>query len=247
MLKLSDITEKLKSLRGGKENAIAEANNTTSVKNQKINITSRNWYEERYDKLTVQRNLLFLLLLIFLALSITALITVAIILNSREFSPFVIQIDESTGIAKVVNPVSSEVLDGNDALARYFIKRYVIARETYNPVDFDTEARKTIRLLSTNSLYWNYIGYIKNREIDPTLTYGQKNTTFLLVKSWSKLDKKKYMLRFSINETAGDKRTFNKLAVIDFDYLPMELTEAERDINPVGFQVKGYRADEDNS
>ncbi len=247
MFKLANITEKLKSLRGSQDASSTEAQDTSIGAHNKINTNSRNWYEERYDKLTVQRNLLFLLLLVFLTLSIVSVIVVAIILNSREFSPFVIQIDESTGIAKVVNPVSSEVLDGNDALARYFIKRYVIARETYNPVDFDTEARKTIRLLSSSSLYWNYIGYIKNKEIDPSIIYGQKNTTFLLVKSWSKLDKRKYIMRFSINETAGDKRVFNKIAVVDFDYLPMELTEAERDINPVGFQVKGYRVDDDNS
>ena len=55
------------------------------------------------------------------------------------------------------------------------------------------------------------------------------------------------MLRFSVNETAGDKRVLNKLAVIDFDYVPMELTETERDINPIGFQVTGYRVDDDNS
>ena len=181
------------------------------------------------------------------SLSIVSVIVVAIILNSREFSPFVIQIDESTGMATVVNPVSSEILEGNEALARYFIKEYVTARETYNPVDFDTNARKTVRLLSSNTVYWNYLGYIKHKEVDPSLLYGQKNTTFLLIKSWSKLDKKKYMLRFSINETAGNKKVFNKLAVVDFDYVAMELTEAERDINPVGFQVKGYRVDDDNS
>lgn len=208
---------------------------------------SRNWYEERFDKITVQRNILFVLLLILLSLSIISVIVVAVIVNSRQFDPFVIQIDESTGMAKIVNPISSEILDGNEALARYFIKRYVISRETYNPVDFDTEARKVIRLLSSSSIFWNYLGYIKNKEIDPTIVYGQKNTTFLIVKSWTKLDTKRYMLRFSINETAGDKRVFNKLAVVDFEYVPMELTEAERDINPIGFQVKGYRVDDDNS
>lgn len=207
----------------------------------------KNWYEERFDKIIVQRNILFIILLILLILAIVALISVAAIINSRQFDPFVIQIDETTGMAKVVNPTSSEVLDGDEALAKYFIKKYVIARETYNPVDFDKEARKIIRLLSATAIYWNYIGYIKNKEVDPTIIYGQKNTTFLLVKSWTKLDKKRYILRFSINETAGDKKVFNKIAVVDFNYVPMELTEAERDINPIGFQVKGYRVDDDNS
>lgn len=254
MFKLTDIIEKLKLFKksaspvtpnGAAGSNIADAAPVQATGNP-IKV-SRNWYEERFDKITVQRNILFVLLLILLILSIISVIVVAVIVNSRQFDPFVIQIDESTGMAKIVNPISSEILDGNEALARYFIKRYVIARETYNPVDFDTEARKVIRLLSTSSIFWNYLGYIKNKEIDPTIMYGQKNTTFLIVKSWTKLDSKRYMLRFSINETAGDKRVFNKLAVVDFEYIPMELTEAERDINPIGFQVKNYRVDDDNS
>lgn len=207
----------------------------------------RNWYEERYDTIVVQRNLLLLVTLILLILSIVAVGAVAYVVDSRRFDPFVIQIDDTTGMAKVVNPVNSSVLSGNDALAQYFIKRYVIARETYNPVDFDTEAMKTVRLLSSNSIYWAYRGYLNNDEVNPVIKYGQKNTTFLIVKSWSKLADKKYILRFSINETAGNKRVFNKIAVVEFAYLPMELTESERDINPIGFQVTGYRVDDDNS
>lgn len=207
----------------------------------------RNWYEERYDTIIVQRNILFVLLLIFVILSIIAIISVAIVINSKRFDPFVIQIDETTGMAKIVNPTSSQLLEGNESLDRYFIKKYVIARETYNPVDFDTQAKQTIRLLSSSGVYFSYLSYLKNKDVNPGLIYGQKNTTYLTVKSWSKLDAKKYMLRFSISETSENKKVFNKLAIIDFDYIAMDLTETDRDINPVGFQVKGYRVDDDNS
>jgi type IV secretion system protein VirB8 len=159
----------------------------------------------------------------------------------------VIQIENSTGLAKVVNPITSEILGGNEALARYFIKRYVISRETYNPVDFETRARQIVRLLSTSQVYNNYMGYIKDKLNDPTILYGQKNTTYLTVKSWSKLDSKRYVFRFSITETVGDRRVLNKIAIIDYDYVPMSLSADDEDINPVGFQIKGYKVDDDNS
>jgi type IV secretion system protein VirB8 len=180
-------------------------------------------------------------------LSIVSVAVVAYVVNTKRFDPFVIQIDDTTGMAKVVNPINSSVLSGNNSLAQYFIKRYVISRETYNPVDFETEAMKTVRLLSASSIYWSYRGYLKSNEVNPTIKYGQKNTTFLIVKSWSKLDAKKFMLRFSVNETAGNRMVFNKIAVVEFDYLPMELTDSDRDTNPIGFQVTGYRVDDDNS
>ena len=123
----------------------------------------------------------------------------------------------------------------------------MISRETYNPVDFDTIANKTIKLLSSNSVYWDYRGFLKNKAVNPSIKYGQKNTTYLLVRSWSKLSNQKYILRFSINETAGARASFNKIAVVEFKYLPMELSDQERDINPIGFQVIGYRVDDDSS
>lgn len=212
--------------------------------------TIKNWYEEKYDKLVVQRNLLLIVLVILLVFTILAVIAISVVVASKKFDPFVIQIDETTGMAKVVNPASSDILSGNEALSKYFIKKYVIARETYNPVDYD-QARKLINLFSAGQVWWNYVGYTANKSNDPTLVYGQKNTTYLTVKSWTKLEDskegKRYMLRFAVNETTGERKVFNKIAVIDYKYAAMELTETEMDTNPVGFQVIGYRVDDDNS
>lgn len=242
MIKISDLINKFKKTEPSEVTA-----STNVVAAQQEVKQLRNWYEERYDNITVQRNLLFLLLLILLCLSIISSGVVAYVINTKRFDPFVIQIDDTTGIAKVVNPLSSSILSGNEALAQYFIKKYIIARETYNPVDFSTEAKRIVRLLSSNSIYWDYRGYLKNEAVDPTIKYGQKNTTYLVVKSWSKLADKKYIMRFSINETAGAMKVFNKIAVVEFQYLPMELTESDKDVNPVGFQVTGYRMDDDSS
>lgn len=246
MLKLANILNALKS----PANPTIEPQNVQSGNFVKI---TRNWYEEKSDRIIVQRNILLVVSILLIVLIMASIAAVTVVLNSREFSPFVIQIDNNTGMATIVNPISSEILSGNDALSRYFIKKYLIARETYNPVDFDTEARRSVRLLSSSSVYYNYLSYIKNKNVDPILMYGQNNTTFLIIKSWSKLqenlkeNKNKYIVRFSVNETVGDKKVSNKIAVVSFAYIPMELTDADRDINPVGFQINDYRVDDDNS
>lgn len=208
---------------------------------------TKNWYEERASKIKVQRNLLLVLVLILMLLVAVCVIAVTFIVSSKEFDPFVIQINDNTGAATIVNPITSEILNGNDALARYFIKKYLISRETYNPVDFKDGARQIVRLFSTNDIYNNFIGYIRNKDIDPTIKYAQGNTTFLVIKSWSMVEKNKYMVRYSINETSGSKTIYNKISVVNFQYVPMELTEQDRDANPVGFQINGYRVDNDNS
>ena len=40
---------------------------------------------------------------------------------------------------------------------------------------------------------------------------------------------------------------FHKIAIVEFQYIAMELSDKEKEVNPVGFQVTGYRVDDDNS
>ncbi|AFB26020.1 MULTISPECIES: virB8 family protein [spotted fever group] len=208
---------------------------------------TQNWYEERSDKLLVQRNLLIILIILLTIFMVIATLVIAFVVKSKQFEPFVIQLNSNTGRASVVEPISSPVLTADESLTRYFIKKYITARETYNPVDFATIARTTIRLFSTSSVYYNYLGYIRNKDFDPTLKYKEANTTFLVIKSWSKIAADKYIVRFSVNETSGNQLVYNKIAVVSYAYVPMQLTDSELDVNPVGFQVNGYRVDDDNS
>jgi type IV secretion system protein VirB8 len=170
-----------------------------------------------------------------------------IAINKKQFDPFVIKIDNDTGITQIVDPVDQSILSGNDALARYFIKEYITARETYNPVDFKTRARNIVRLFSTPSVYRTFLNLLDDKSTNPLIQYGQDNTTYLVLKSWSKLDDSKFLVRFSINQTSGQRKIFNKIAVVEYKYVTMQLSEKDMDINPVGFQISGYRVDNDDS
>lgn len=210
-------------------------------------VAMRSWYEERYETTLIQRNLLGIFALICLVIVIVSVISVTKIATSKEFDPFVIQVEENTGLATIVTPAKEDTLSMDDNLTRYFIKRYLVARETYNPVDFGKQATTVIKLLSSGSIFWGYRGYITNKENDPSVRYGQNNSTYLKIKSWSKIEDKKYIVRFTIHENSGEGRTYNKIAIIEYNYVAMELKEEERDINPVGFQIIGYKVDDDNS
>lgn len=219
---------------------------TEGDKSDALNVI-KNWYEERYDYAITQRNILLLILLVITVFTAILTLVIAFVINSKTFDPFVIQIDETTGEAKIVKPIDSSTLSGNETLAKYFIKKYVVARETYNFVDFDNITRQTIKLLSTQPIYRQYIGYALDEERSPFVKYGANNSTFLVVKSWSRLEGQKYLLRFSIHETTEQRNVYHKIAIVEFDYVTMTLTEDELDINPIGFQVIGYRVDDDNS
>ena len=245
-MKFSNLLQGLSSSLNKSKGQVDENGSSQSSSSDRLSAV-KNWYEERYETVVVQRNLIIAMLIMASIIVVVCIIAVMAISTSKSFDPFVIQIDEQTGATEVVNPISSELISGNEALARYFIKKYVTERETYNAASFDTYAKKVVRLLSSSSVFWSYLGYIRNPANDPVVKYGQKNTTYLTVRSWSKIKDHTYILRFSITETTGGQIVMHKIAIIDIDYVPMELTEEERDINPIGFQVVGYKVDDDNS
>jgi type IV secretion system protein VirB8 len=205
------------------------------------------WQQQRYESISTQRNLFLLFALIMLLGISVAILAMLHVIDSKKISPFVIKIDNSTGATNIVNPLTSNVLSGEDGLARYFIKKYISARETYNPVDFETTARKYIKLTSADRIYSSYYNFISNKDNNPKIYYGTNNTTYIKTKSWSKIDKNKHVCRFSIHETLGDMKVYNKIAIVEIEYVAMQLSDSDQDINPVGFQVKNYRVDDDNS
>jgi type IV secretion system protein VirB8 len=207
-----------------------------------------NWEEERYDSITTQRNLA--LALVFLAIACIAAMAFVMmnIVASKTIDPFVVQIDQSTGSANIVNPITANSLSGYDSLSRYFVKKYISARETYNPADFETLARRYIKLTSQDNIYNQYIAYISDKANDPRILYGTNNTTYMKVKSWSQLDTNKYVCRFSVHKVGSDGKVLNKIAIVDFVYSDaQDFSADDRDLNPVGFKVTSYRVDDDNS
>lgn len=238
----SDETVATQPQEGG---AIPSADSKVSDRGKVVSL--RNWYEERYDTIVMQRNILLIMVMVCIVGIVVSVMSVTKIATSKKFDPFVIQIDEKTGSAKVVTPVAEDILTRDDSITRYFIKKYIIAREGYNPVDFSSGAMETVRVLSHPMIFMLYKSYINGQDTNPVTRYGQTNTTYVTIKSWSRIEEKKYLVRFAIHETAGGKKVYNKIAVVLIDYVSMELKESERDVNPLGFQVMGYGVNDDDS
>jgi type IV secretion system protein VirB8 len=97
MFKLSELLEKFKRKSGFIQESKIQA---TQEEGQGSIKQIRNWYEERFQNVAVQRNLLFVLLLILLCLCIISVAAVGYVVNIKRFDPFVIQIDDTTGMAK---------------------------------------------------------------------------------------------------------------------------------------------------
>ena len=86
----------------------------------------KSWYENRYQFVVIQRNIL----LIFALFSTIAIgfgvVFVNHILSSRSLEPYIIEVEEKTGIPTVVERLTVKEFTGNELMKQYFINKYVL-------------------------------------------------------------------------------------------------------------------------
>lgn len=208
----------------------------------------KNWYSERYENALIQRNILFIIVLVSIFTITAGLIIIKHIAENKTIEPFVIEVEKKTGITNVVNPANRIDLTTNEALNTYFIIKYLRARETYNIVDYQYNYSTLVRLFSTNAIYFPFRTFVNDNPRSPVRMYGTHISSDLKIRSIqfiSSSGENKAQVRFTIIENGGQNREFNKIATINFNYVQMEMNTEERYVNPLGFQVTGYRVDDE--
>lgn len=216
---------------------------------RKTLLQKRNWYEDRYQSALVQRNLLLLVVLLALLGISFSVITVLQVSSSKKISPFVIQVEDKTGITTVVQPLQK--FSTNEIIQKYFIMKYLNARENYSFHDYRYQYYTVVRLLSDDKVYSEFRRWLVSEKAGSPLRYGEKIERTITVKSMTYLPTNNnapgYTVQVRFKRTdVLHKRVqpdIHKIATINFDFFPMRLTTDEQYVNPLGFQVLSYRLD----
>lgn len=206
----------------------------------------RNWYSDRYQTVVVQRNLLFLVTVVALIGVFISVFVVRQVTASRSIEPFVIEIERKSGIATVVNPLDRVQLAADEELTKYFLARYVQARETYDPITYEYNYFTIVRLLSTGSIYYPFKNFVVGNPQSPRLLYGEKASSTIKFRSITLPNPNEARVSFTLNVKGYRGGTFNRVATIRYGYFTLEMSQEERYINPLGFQVTAYRVDEES-
>jgi len=215
--------------------------------------SKRDWYTERYQTVLVQRNFFFFLTVVSFFVIIVSVLAVIRVTSSKNIEPFAIEIEDKTGITNVIRPLLKGEFADNENLRRYFVLKYINARETYDPGTYSYKYNTVVRLLSNGPVYSAFRQSVKQDAPDSPRRFGNKGSRTIKIKSISDLktgpDQPGYAMhvRFSQTDTGiSYSRTKNLLATINFDFVDMSLTMEQRAVNPLGFQVTGYSIDEEN-
>ena len=213
----------------------------------------KNWYEDRFQTVQVQRNFLLLLTLISLAGVIVSVLAVLEVTSSKTIEPFVIEIDEKTGVTNVIRPLLKEQFSADETLRRYFIMKYMNARETYDAGSYHYNYFTVVRLMSSSAVQAQFRRDISADNVKSPLRLSSQGQRIIKVRSITPLSPSPgqsgfvAQVRFSTEDKGRSIRPNikNLVATINFDYMDLSLTTEERAINPLGFQVTGYRTDEE--
>src|SRR4051812_6802310 len=96
---------------------------------------TKNWYKDRYQSVLVQRKLLAVITVFSLLCTLGAVLDIARLTPQKSIEPFVIQVDQKSGITQTVDPLTVKELTANEAVNNFFIVTYIRSRESYNILD----------------------------------------------------------------------------------------------------------------
>lgn len=217
-------------------------------KNNSLN-SSRNWYNDKYHSVVLQRNFLVLLVLISIVVIISTTLSVIKVTSSKKIEPFVIEIEDKTGITRKINPISRGTQQNQEAINEYFIVKYIRAREQYNKETFSKDKR-SVSLMSMNYIHNSYKKFLRSHPDSPTVrNFDSIEVNFKSISKIvsSRTGTSKYSIRFSKTMYMGRKvEKKHYYLEIKFSYSDsIKLTLSEREVNPLGFLVSYYNLTEE--
>jgi type IV secretion system protein VirB8 len=210
-------------------------------------IDNKNWYRDRYQRVLVQRKLLTLITLLSLFCTLIMVLVIAQLTPLKTVEPFVIQVDQKSGITQTVDPLTVKELTANEAVNNFFIVQYIRSRETYDIHDL-ARNYNIVRIMSErDKVYPEFVARADpNNPRSNAARLGSTGQRTVKFKSITYLNPQLAQARLLIEEKGNNSYTQqHMIALLGFQYIKLNLNNEERYINPLGFRVTDYRLDED--
>lgn len=217
-------------------------------KNKKSTPEVRNWYKDRYQYVVVQRKILTVITLCSMAVTVATVIVISQLTPLKSVEPFVIQVDQKTGVTQTVDPLTVKELTANEAVNNYFIVLYIRSRESYNANQI-LYNYNLVRVMSEGErVYPAFMEEVDaNNPKSNVARLGSTGLRSVKFKSITYLKPNVAQVRVLIEEKGDNigSAQLHRIILIAFEYIKLQLTADDRYLNPLGFRVTDYRIDED--
>lgn len=173
-------------------------------------------------------------------------IALAGLIPLKTVVPMAVLVDKQTGAVTTVDPTKATEIAPDSALTRSMLAQYVTARETIDRASVSQDYRK-VALWSGGEARTAYLAQMKpGNPTNPYVRMPGNATVQVVIRSVSPLDKASALVRYDLIEQgiAGTAPTIRPyVSLLRYQYRKRDLSEADRFINPLGFEVIQYRRD----
>lgn len=191
----------------------------------------------------------WLVAFISMAISIIAVIAVIFLTPLKTTEPYVIRVDNTTGMVDIITSLQEEQISSIEALDKYFISQYIKAREGYY-YKFLNQDYVLTQLMSDENVANEYRAIYAG---DNALDQIYKDNVEVSVKILSivlgnsngvKTSTIRALITKKDSATKSTQQS-TKVITLAYDFLLAKTSEENRILNPLGFKVTNYRVDEE--
>jgi len=207
---------------------------------------ARSWADDRQLRSSRLQRVAWIVAGVATTIAALEAIALAGLVPLKTVIPMTVLVDRQTGHVTTLDPSQPVRLMPDAALAKSMIAQYVIARESVDRSTIAGDYRKVV-LWSGEAARSSYLNAIKPGSPDnPLARLPLQQTIQAEIKSVSLLDNGQALVRYALvqrNETGSESRPAPYVSVIRYRFRDRALAEADRFINPLGFEVVRYRKD----
>jgi type IV secretion system protein VirB8 len=204
------------------------------------------WGRSVTEGLERSRRIAWIVASIAAAIAFLLAIALVILLPLKEVEPYTILVDRQTGNVEALSPLGAQTVTPDSALTRSFLVQYVTARESFDASVYDADYRK-VGLWSAPEARQRYVALMNaNNPLSPLSFLPRGGSIKTEIKSVASLDAKRSIVRFQTVRSdpgARPQAPQHWQAIISYGFSEAPMSEADRLINPLGFQVTRYRRD----
>lgn len=191
----------------------------------------------------------WLITFISVFITIISIIAVCLLTPLKTVEPYVIRVDNVTGMVDIISTLNEKEISSNEALDKYFVSKYIKAREGYY-YDMLNQDYILVQLLSSNEVSQ---AYRKIYEGDNARDLKLGNSTQIEVSIISIVlnesnGVKTATARINLtnkNKNSMAQNTSTQVITLSYEYQVAQVDEENRLLNPLGFKVTNYRVDEE--
>ncbi len=204
------------------------------------------WDREIYQRLRRSRTLAWIVAAVSAGIAILAMLAVVLVLPLKEFAPYVVTVDRTTGYMEVTKGLQPGELTEDEAITKANIARHLTARETYDPADIQENFDHVMRTSTGTARELHQQLYDRASATNPVNLYGYHGTITVQIKAISFLNDRTASVRFQTTTRNRQSETIDHwVAILQFRYVARPASLAERLRNPLGFEVISYRRDQE--